>query len=53
MPFILSLLAGLIEKIGLAWWGNHKKNEVQNAQSKDAALSDDAAIKRLHDDYTR
>lgn len=48
-----SLLADLLEKVGLAWWRKHKQEEVASDQNKILAMSDTDLDKRVLSDITK
>jgi hypothetical protein len=50
---IIGFLWHLLSGEAYTLWKQHKLNEAISAQNKDASLADDAAIKRLSEDYTR
>jgi hypothetical protein len=47
MSFILSLIATLLEKLGLSLWQTHKQREESNVANDIAAESDSDVSKQL------
>src|SRR5947208_3286444 len=46
-PLVLEVINAFVQGSLRLWWSEYKLRKAQNAKTKDAALSDDDAIKRL------
>ena len=47
LDLIASAIFNLLEKVGWKWWVNRKEEKAIEAQNKDAALSNAAAVDEL------
>jgi len=50
---IWGIIVAFLERIGLAWWKEHKDEEAENVQNDVAGMSDADLYERLRNDWTK